>query len=79
MNNNPKRYFHIDSGISTDQIFTLLYTVQSDDEDKMDESMNDSDTEFIAPEDIQLTDNRENGSVLTPEVNVHVVNEMTTH
>ena len=45
----------------------------------MDKLMNDSDTEFIAPEDIQLTDNRENGSVLTPEVNVHVVDEMTTH
>ena len=45
----------------------------------MDESMNDSYTEFIAPEDIKLTDNRENGSILTPEVNTHVVDEMTTH
>ena len=34
----------------------------------MDKSMNDSDTEFIAPKDIELTENRENASVLTPEV-----------
>ena len=41
--------------------------------------MNDSGTEFIAPEEIGLTDNQDNASVLTPEANVHVVHEGTTH
>ena len=61
-----------------DQINALLGTVQSDHEDETDESMNDFDTEFIAREEIELTDNPDNASVLTPEANVHVVVE-TTH
>ena len=35
----------------------LLDTVQSNHEDETDELMNDSDTEFIVPEEIKLTDN----------------------
>ena len=65
MNNNWKRYFHTDSGASTDQIFALLDTVQSDNEDEIDELMNDFDTEFIALEDIKLTVNSDNASVDT--------------
>ena len=30
MNNNQKRQFHTDSTVSTDQVFTLLDTVQND-------------------------------------------------
>ena len=41
--------------------------------------MYDSDMEFIVPEEIGLTDNAGNGNVLTPEANVHVVDEVTTH
>ena len=41
--------------------------------------MNDSDTEFIAPEEIELTGNPDNASVLTPEANVHVVDKGTKH
>ena len=41
--------------------------------------MNDSDTEFIAPEEIEFTDNRDNASVLKPELNDHVFEEGTTH
>ena len=40
-----------------DQIFVLLDTVQSDNEDETEELMNDSGTEFIAPEEIEPTDN----------------------
>ena len=40
MNNNRKRYFHIDSGTSTNQIFALLDTVQSVNEDEIDGLMN---------------------------------------
>ena len=47
MNNNQKRF---DSGNSTDEIFPLLDTLQSDNEDEIDELMNNFDTEFIAPD-----------------------------
>ena len=79
MNNNQKIYFHIDSNPSTDQLFVLLDTVQNGNEDKLDELMNDFDMEFIVPEMIELADNPKNASVLTPEVNVHVVDKGTTH
>ena len=79
MNNNRKRHFHIDSDVSTDQVFSLLDTVQSDNENKTDELMNDFDTEFIAPKEIELTDNPENVSGLALDANVHVVDEGTTH
>ena len=79
MNNNQKRYFHIDSGALTDQVFALLDTVRSDYEDEIYELMNDSGTKFLAPEEINFTENLDNASVLTPEVNFHVVDEGTTH
>ena len=44
ISNNGKRYFHIDSGTSTDKIFALLHTVQSENENEIDELMNYSDT-----------------------------------
>ena len=50
MKNNRKKYFHIDSGTSTDQIFALLNTVQSDNEDEIGKLMDDSDMKFIASE-----------------------------
>ena len=70
MNSNWKKYFHIDSGTSTDQ---------SDNEDEIEELMNDSDIEFIAPEEVELTNNPENARILTPEANVHVVDQGITH
>ena len=57
----------------------LLDTVQSNNENVIEKLMNDSDTEFIAPEEIELTGNPENASVLAPEANVHVVDKGTTH
>ena len=56
-----------------DQIFALLDTVHSYNEDEIDELMNDSDTEFIAPEANVFT------SVLRPEVSFQFVDEGTTH
>ena len=53
-------------------------TAQCDNEDETEKLMNDSDTEFIAPEDIKLTDNRENASVLTSEANNPVVDKLET-
>ena len=56
-----------------DQVFTLFDAVQSDNENDKHEFIKDSDTEIIAPEEIKLTDNPGNESVLTLEPNVHFV------
>ena len=53
--------------------------MQSYNQDETDELMNDVDTELIAPEEIELTDNPDNASALTLEANVHVVDQETTH
>ena len=62
-----------------DQIFALLDTVQSEHKDEIEKLMNDLDMEFIASEEVKLTDNPYNASFLTPEANIHVVDEGTTH
>ena len=50
--NGRKRYFHIDKNASSEQIYALLDYVESADEDNINSLMNDSDTEFIAKEEI---------------------------
>ena len=73
-NNNRKKYFHIDSGTSSDVIFAILDDVMSDEEEDIDNLMNDSDTEFIADENVDLsTNNCAEVSLLTPTANVHIV------
>ena len=79
MINNRERHFDIDSDASTRQVFTLLDAVQSNNEDEIDELTNDFDTKFIAPEEIELTDNQVNVSALTLEANIHIVDQGTTH
>ena len=79
MNNIEKRPFHIDSDASTDQVFTLVDAVQSDNEDEIEELMNGFDTECIPPEEIELTDNPGNASALRLEVSIHVFDQGTTH
>ena len=79
MNNYQKRHFDIDSDASMDQVFTLLDAVQSDNEDEIDKLMNDFYTEFIAPEEIEFTDNPGNVIALTLEANAHVVDQGTSH
>ena len=53
--------------------------MQSDKENEMVELINDSDMEFIVPKEIELTKNLENASVLTPEVNVYIIEESTVN
>ena len=79
MNNSWKRYFHVDSDASKNQLFMLLDAVQSDNKDEIEELMNDFDTEFIAPEDIELADNPRNMGALALEANVPLVDQWTTH
>ena len=79
MGDSHKRHFHSDCGASTDQVFTSLDTMQIDNEDETDELMNDFDTEFIAPEEIELAGNPQSASVLKRKANVHVFDEWITH
>ena len=79
INNNQIRYFHINSGTTTKQIFSLLHTVQGDNKYEIEELMNDCATKFIASEEIKLTDNQDNAVVFTSEVNVYVVDKRTTY
>ena len=61
------------------QIFMLLDAIQSENEDGSDKLINGFDTQFKAPEEIQLTGNPDNVSALTLEANVNVVDQETTH
>ena len=49
--------------------------MQSDIEDEIDKLMNDFDTEFIAPEEIELTDFPGKMRALILEANDHVLNK----
>ena len=53
--------------------------MQSNNEDEIGELMNDFDTEFTVPEEIELTDNQGNLSALTLEANVDIADQGTTH
>ena len=79
MNNNRKRHFYIDSDASMGQVFTLLDAAQNNNEDEIYKLMNDFDMKFIAPEEMELTDNQGNVSALTLEANIHIVDQVTTH
>ena len=57
----------------------LVHGVQNDSKDEIDELMNDSNTEFIAREEIELTDNPGNANASKLEVNIHVVDIMEQH
>ena len=67
------RYFHIDENASSEQISALIDDVESADEDDIDNLMNDSDTEFIAEEEITQAASTQDTSLTTPEANLHVV------
>ena len=47
-----KTYFHSHKNASSEQMYDLLDDVESTDEDEINSLMNDSNTEFIAEEEI---------------------------
>ena len=69
--NSRKRYFTIDENVSSEEIYALLDGVDSADELNIDNLMNDSDTEYIAEEEIQQ--DTHDTSIIIPEANIHVV------
>ena len=68
-----KRYFHIDKNAGSEQIYSLLDDVESDDNNDIDNLMNDSDNEFIAEEEIAQAASTQDTSLTIPEANLHVV------
>ena len=70
-----KKHFNIDENISSEQIHALLDNVDSDDEEEKDNLINDSETEFIADEEILPANNTLDTSLTTPEANIHVIRD----
>ena len=76
-----KQYCNIDARTSTHDIFAILDSVDSENEEDIENLMNDSDTEFVVvdeeeeAEEIMLEGNvtQEEGSILIPEANVHIL------
>ena len=71
--NITKRYFHIDKNASSEQIYALLDDVESANEDNIDNLVNDSDTEFIAQEEITEPASIQDTSLTSFEANLHIV------
>ena len=71
--NGRRRYFHIDENASNEQIYALWNDIKSADKDDTDNLTNDSDTDFIAEEEITQVASIQDTSLNTPEANLHVV------
>ena len=73
MDNHRKKYYNISEKTGSDKIYALLDEVDSDLDDDLDNELNDSDTEFVVEEDVDLrheaTSNVSN--ILTPTANIH--------
>ena len=67
-----KKYFHIDSNTGNG-VFAILEEVGSEDEAYLSDVMNDSDTEFVADEPLDIVRNCDAKHTLVPEANVHVI------
>ena len=79
MNNYQKKTFWYWQWCLNGPSIHVMDAVQCDNEDEIDHLMNGFDTKFIAPEEIEFTDNPGHVSALTLETNVHVVDQGTTH
>ena len=71
--NGKKRYFHIDENTGSEQVYALLYDVESAQKDDIDNLVNGSDNEFIAEEEITQVASTQDSSLTTTEANLHVV------
>ena len=71
---NRKTYVKIDRETGSDEIFAMLDQIESETESDVENLLEDSDTEYIAEEDIP-DDNVESHEVPVPEATVHVIGE----
>ena len=75
MNNNRKKYVQINNHTSSYQIFALLDSVQSDEEEDIEELMKDSNTEFFADdEDVEnIVPDSDHAGISTREASIHII------
>ena len=71
--NNRKKYVMINRETGSNDIFTMLDAIGSDNESDIDNLLEDSDTEYVAEEPVPA-DNEDSHDVLTPEANIHIEN-----
>ena len=69
-----KRYVRIDRETGSNEIFAIFEEIESEAESDVENLLEDSDTEFIAEEEIPDT-NEDTHQFLTPEAVVHVESE----
>ena len=75
MDNPIKKYYKITEKTGSDDIYAILDEIDSDLDEELDNEMNDSDTEFVVEEDIDLRPEAATGvsNILTPNANIHKV------
>ena len=79
MDNPRKKYYKITEKTGSDDIYAILDEIDSDLDEELDNEMNDSDTEFVVEEDIDLRPEAATGlsNILTPNANIHKVSPPT--
>ena len=79
MNKTRKKYINAEQ-LSSEEIFAVLDSIDSDDEDEVDDLINDSDTEFVSEESLFSGPSNSNSghSVLVPQTSIHVTNVENT-
>ena len=76
MGNKRRKYIRIDSDISNNEFFAMLYGIDSGGGSDVDSILNDSNTEFVSDKPIRKAVD-DTHDILVPEANVHVVSELT--
>ena len=77
LKNKRKYYVNVDSDTTSERVLALLDNLESDEEDKIDNLMKDSDTKFIMEKEIgeekNETGSNDGGDLLVLDTNVHIV------
>ena len=80
MDNARKKYINVER-LSIGDIFALIDSIKSDDEGDIENTMNDSDTDFVAEDDSVISNNiirkeevgDQSSSVSVPEASIHIL------
>ena len=73
--NKRKKYINIGKS-SCEEIYAMLDEFESDLEEDIDQLVNNSDTEFVADEDLpECPPQSSNNNILTSEANIHILPE----
>ena len=76
MENKRKKYIHIESDISNNELFPMLDGIDSGRESDVESILNDSDTEFVSGKPRSKTAD-DTHDIFVPEANVYVASELT--